>query len=184
MLAQDASTLSDPKDQPSLIPLDLDSAVVMVVMGTTGAGQSTFINFAPDQGTKEITIHKIPNMNVFLIDTPGFDDNRNEEATLLQAIADFLKPCFGPKARVDGIIFVCAITDPRFIGSSVQHLRIYEALLGGDYMSKCCLLTSTAEDQKACLMHRGADGLIGLTSSPNSWNRTEKAEYQVLDRTT
>ncbi|KAG8855267.1 hypothetical protein FRC20_000803 [Serendipita sp. 405] len=73
------------------------------VMGPTGAGKSTFIDYAAGanghgighplrSSTSDITVRKanIDNQSFAFVDTPGFDDTTRSDYEILGEIAEFL----------------------------------------------------------------------------------------------
>ncbi|KAH7910731.1 hypothetical protein BJ138DRAFT_1152279 [Hygrophoropsis aurantiaca] len=101
---------------------------VFIVLGSTGAGKSTFINFAAGKdvahvghglksATSDITPYIVQNPSnptryAVLLDTPGFDDTWLEDKIILSRIIDWLtKNNYGSALR--GIIYLHDIAIPR-----------------------------------------------------------------------
>ncbi|CAN9268673.1 unnamed protein product [Alternaria alternata] len=95
-------------------------------MGLTGAGKST----------TDVTFRTLQRKNgqeIYLIDTPGFDDTKLEYAAVFRKIASWICTyCDGNRRglRVGGMIYVQRITDMRMSGSSLKSLRIFEKICG------------------------------------------------------
>lgn len=128
---------------------------LVAVMGPTGTGKSTFIKLL----TKDERIrvgHKIESETmdlktascslsgrVFtLVDTPGFDDSRDgmTDTDILGKIANFLQE--GEGRRLDGIIYLHRISDPRMGGTAKKNLRMFRELCGDENMRKVRIVTT------------------------------------------
>ncbi|KAJ8111812.1 hypothetical protein OPT61_g5685 [Boeremia exigua] len=118
--------------------------VGILVMGLTGAGKSTFISQITQQdigighslGSCTAAVHGYRYLDtngqeIWLIDTPGFDDTNKANAQLLGEIAWFLCTfCSEHELIIGGVLYVHRITDIRMSNSSIKSLRIFEALCG------------------------------------------------------
>ena len=68
---------------------------------------------------------------IYLIDTPGFDDTDIDNANVFRKISTFLcTVCDGQCVVLGGMIYVQRITDMRMSGSSLNSLRIFEKICG------------------------------------------------------
>ncbi|KAK3291801.1 P-loop containing nucleoside triphosphate hydrolase protein [Chaetomium fimeti] len=114
---------------------------VIAVMGMTGAGKSTFIShFSKDavvgdslmSCTSKLSIHPVrtAGKDIFLVDTPGFDDTSRSDALVLGDVADWLSRSFKAGINISGIIYLHRITDNRVGGSAAKNLIIFKKLLG------------------------------------------------------
>ncbi|CAN9290679.1 unnamed protein product [Alternaria alternata] len=115
-------------------------------MGLTGAGKSTFISQVTQKSadighslescTTDVTFRTLQRKNgqeIYLIDTPGFDDTKLEYAAVFRKIASWICTyCDGNRRglRIGGMIYVQRITDMRMSGSSLKSLRIFEKICG------------------------------------------------------
>ncbi|KAI0292778.1 P-loop containing nucleoside triphosphate hydrolase protein [Russula brevipes] len=114
---------------------------IVVIMGMTGSGKSSFIKLLT--GDEEIEIgHGVSSQTskigvhcfsasdgrrVALVDTPGFDDsNGMTDSDVLDEIASFLKDTYG---KINGLIY-CQRIDVRAGGLTIRNLRMFEKVCG------------------------------------------------------
>ncbi|EGN94257.1 hypothetical protein SERLA73DRAFT_188041 [Serpula lacrymans var. lacrymans S7.3] len=130
---------------------------MVAVMGATGTGKSSFIRLL----TKDENIHighgqesQTDQINtscyfdpsigrsVVLVDTPGFDDSRDgvSDVDILEKIAKFLQD--GGGRKLNGIIYMHRISDPRMGGSSRKNLRMFKQLCGDGTLKNVCIVTT------------------------------------------
>ncbi|KAK0651102.1 P-loop containing nucleoside triphosphate hydrolase protein [Cercophora newfieldiana] len=144
--------LPDEAEAPHVGPDD----IVIAVMGMTGAGKSTFISHFSKSAvvgdslmscTSKISIHpaRINGKDVFLVDTPGFDDTNRSDALVLGDVADWLNRSFQTGVKISGIIYLHRITDNRVGGSAAKNLVIFKKLLGEAGYS-CVVIATTYWD--------------------------------------
>jgi hypothetical protein len=93
-------------------------------------------------GTADCAAYSIPDTNVWLIDTPGFDDTYRSDAKILEEINRCLSEYFHKDAKVTGVLYVHAITEARMRGSAMKNLRMFRQVVGSNNMSHCCLVTT------------------------------------------
>jgi hypothetical protein len=84
----------------------------------------------------------VPETNVWLIDTPGFDDTFRTDAQILEEINRCLALCFHKNAKVTGVLYVHAITEERMRGSAMTNLRMFRQVVGMDNMHHCRMVTT------------------------------------------
>ncbi|KAL8761938.1 MAG: hypothetical protein Q9184_001988 [Pyrenodesmia sp. 2 TL-2023] len=134
------------------------SPSIVLVMGKTGVGKSTFIKAATgldvsighhlDSCTALLQIYPIPNTTTFLLDTPGFDDPSISDTSVLQSIAsclaDISEGLLFPNlaAQISGTIYIHAINEPRMTGSMMRNLSMLRLLVGEGNMEHCVLGTT------------------------------------------
>ncbi|KAH7133895.1 P-loop containing nucleoside triphosphate hydrolase protein [Dactylonectria macrodidyma] len=119
-----------------------DSAVILI-MGVTGAGKSSFISLLADQevevghslesSTVDVGIYSFntsENKTVFLVDTPGFDDTIRPDVDILKDIVFFLTRMHEQRWRLAGVVYMHRITDPRISGTSMKNLQMFQKLCG------------------------------------------------------
>lgn len=80
---------------------------------------------------------------IYLIDTPGFDDSHNDNVRVLEQIVGFLCTFYSRDyLRIVGVIYFQRISDVRMSGSSVKSLRIFERLCGSECFPKVVIATT------------------------------------------
>ncbi|CAL1717180.1 unnamed protein product [Somion occarium] len=127
----------------------------VAVMGCTGAGKTTFINLASNSDlrvgvglescTDAIQMSKtfiLDDMEVTLVDTPGFDDTSKSDAEILNIVCDFLSSEYHHGRRLHGVIYLHRISDNRMAGSAMRNLRFFRQLCGDDALTNCAVVTS------------------------------------------
>jgi hypothetical protein len=68
---------------------------------------------------------------IYLIDTPGFDDAQNGNAKVFREIASLIcTVCDGRGFTLGGMVYVQRITDMRMSGSSLESLQIFKKVCG------------------------------------------------------
>ncbi|KJX95148.1 hypothetical protein TI39_contig4131g00001 [Zymoseptoria brevis] len=127
------------------------------VMGVTGSGKSTFIKIASGidgvgigHDLKSFTQSPEPftflnnGTSITLVDTPGFNDTDLNESDVLKAIADWLDWDYRnrPQMRLNGIIYLHNVMDPRMLGSSLRNLKMFRDLCGQDPLRNVLLVTT------------------------------------------
>jgi len=67
---------------------------------------------------------------VHLIDTPGFNDNRQSDGEVLQELAYWLAAAYERGIKLSGLVYLHCIMDNRFPGSAVRALDIFKKMCG------------------------------------------------------
>jgi len=98
-------------------------------------------------GTTAISIHTafLEGRNIYLIDTPGFDDTTRTDTEILREIAAWLKKSYDDKVQLAGIVYLHHISDNRVGGSGVKNIRLFKELCGEKALS-CVVLATTMWD--------------------------------------
>ena len=79
---------------------------------------------------------------ITLIDTPGFNDTEMNEGDILKCIADWLDNKYrNEKVKLDGIIYLQSIMEPRITGSALRNLKMFRELCGVDSLKNVLLVT-------------------------------------------
>ncbi|KAK2466545.1 hypothetical protein APHAL10511_001407 [Amanita phalloides] len=128
-------------------------------MGSTGTGKSSFIRLLSgdtsvhvgdslESQTSDIQIVPFRDSetgrNVIIVDTPGFDDSRAgvTDTDILKAIASFLLEAYDKDRKLNGLIYVQRISDPRFGGQSGRNLKMFRNLCGAKAYENVVILTT------------------------------------------
>ncbi|PPR01889.1 hypothetical protein CVT24_001358 [Panaeolus cyanescens] len=140
--------------------------IIIMVMGPTGTGKTSFIRGAVGNGTTEeedpklqlhvghrldsktnvVTCVKIPipttKQNFVLVDTPGFDDGAKSDAKVLECIADWLKSTYKRGICLSGIIYLHRINDIRLDTGVQNTLTLFQRICGGFVFNRINLVTT------------------------------------------
>lgn len=146
----------NPPDQPDGSDAEPLGAKVIVLMGMTGTGKSSFIKLLTgdksvkvgetlEPKTSEIKSFPFSHNNqcVSLVDTPGFDDSRPNmsDSNFLEDIAHFLERRHHTKA-VHGFIYFHRIRDVRVGGTATRNIRMFASLCGPEAMKNVAIVTT------------------------------------------
>jgi hypothetical protein len=152
--------------------------VFIAVLGQTGAGKSTFISKCSEKEvsighnlqacTQEVGVFlcKLKNFNIFLVDTPGFDDTDRSDTEVLREIASWLTTSYSNSIKLHGIIYLHRITDPRMQGSGMRNLHMFKKLCGDKNLSNVIMATCQWE---RVLEADGAERERQLKETPHFW---------------
>ncbi|KAF9044134.1 hypothetical protein BJ165DRAFT_1528701 [Panaeolus papilionaceus] len=215
-LSNDGSTTSDVKSTSTngQEVNTSDHDIVMIVMGPTGVGKTTFIdsfnnesysrsdsdiNFSKvghhdlSAGTQEVNVAtfklKETGVNLVLVDTPGFDDADRSDAVVLTCIAKYLEDRYRQKEYLNGLIYLHRITDVRFDAGSSNALNIFKKLYGTDGYDKLALVTTMWNDIRPEMKYKYEEKENELKE--NAWgnflkrtNHALVARYDATDEQT
>ncbi|EGO54747.1 hypothetical protein NEUTE1DRAFT_124927 [Neurospora tetrasperma FGSC 2508] len=119
------STISESQHATKFDPRPTD--IIVAVMGMTGSGKSTFIShcMGVDLG---IVGHGLQ----------GYSD-------VLKAIGTWMGDTYSKDIKLNGIIYLHRITDPRMVGSAKKNLIIFKKLCGQDALKNVTLATTMWE---------------------------------------
>ncbi|KAJ3924517.1 MAG: hypothetical protein NXY57DRAFT_875764, partial [Lentinula lateritia] len=81
---------------------------------------------------------------IVLVDTPGFDDSRNDitDTAVLKKIAEFLLKKYDEKRKLNGLIYLHRMSDPRFGGQASRNLKMFQNLCGPNAYGNIVVLTT------------------------------------------
>lgn len=184
------------------------SEIVILTMGLTGVGKSTFIHAATgdtavtvghglQSQTKNISTHTttFPHptsnapLNFRIIDTPGFDDTSRSATDIFLTIVTFLADLAHSNVQIDGILYIHRISDDRMSGTSMRALDLFRALAGDAFMKKVVLLTShwdrarphdLALEREAELKADFWDKMLACGARTERFLRTTESAREVL----
>lgn len=94
-------------------------------------------------------MYQIPDTNVHLMDTPGFDDTYLSDADILKNIATALVDTFNDQADIQGALYIHQVTEARMRGSGRKNLIMFQNVLGMKGMNHCRLVTTKWSLQSA-----------------------------------
>lgn len=100
------------------------------------------------KGTQEVEIYKFAwssTVDVYLVDTPGFDDTNRSDSEVLQEIATWLANSYKEKIKLSGILYLHRIDNPRMQGSARKNLFMFKKLCGSDILSNIILVSTMWE---------------------------------------
>ncbi|KAI5837208.1 P-loop containing nucleoside triphosphate hydrolase protein [Morchella snyderi] len=145
----------------------------IAVLGVTGSGKSSFIELCTGRDensvghslysaksvcarsvdlqiyteTTEVKVfpfeHKGTTIN--LIDTPGFDDTNRTDTEVLRDVASWLGDHYKDGQKLNGIIYLHRITDPRMGGAAKKNLWMFKRLCGEGFYPSVVLATTMWE---------------------------------------
>ncbi|KAG8812183.1 hypothetical protein FRC17_002149 [Serendipita sp. 399] len=117
---------------------------IVVVMGPTGSGKSTFVNYAVGECglavghqlkscTSDVVIRKtiVNGQSIAFVDTPGFNDTNKSDHEILRKIAEFLGDIKKKGFQLERLLYLHRISENRMAGRLINNLEVF-ASLGGD----------------------------------------------------
>ncbi|KAI0414674.1 hypothetical protein F5X98DRAFT_365723 [Xylaria grammica] len=131
-------------------------SVFLLVMGMTGSGKSSLIadctgrddaqigHDLASSGTNSIAIFRtgLHDRDVYLIDTPGFDDTNREDVDVLTALAHYLSVSYANNVSINGVLYLHRISDTRIGSSTRRNLEMMKALCGEDAFGNVAIVTT------------------------------------------
>jgi GTP-binding protein EngB required for normal cell division len=129
---------------------------IVVVMGPTGSGKSTFIDCAARQDgqnvghqlrtfTTDIRTVRVdhPTLgSVVFVDTPGFDNTAKSDVEVLTVIADWLVKVYKGNVNLAVIVYMHKISDDRMTGSLLKNLKMFTSVCGQKAMPHVVIVTT------------------------------------------
>jgi hypothetical protein len=79
---------------------------------------------------------------VQLIDTPGFDDTSRTDDQVLRQLASWLSFAYQQGYRLNGMVYLQTIGEPRMKGSHLTNLRMFQEMTGLEHMDSVVLTTT------------------------------------------
>ncbi|PPR01727.1 hypothetical protein CVT24_001601 [Panaeolus cyanescens] len=124
-----------------------DESYIILLLGVTGCGKSSFIEALAGPGqklgisggtlhsvTQKVAVFQMINIGyewsyedirpVYVVDTPGFSDNRQSDAKTVRKIQAWVEK----NSRIDLVFYFCRITDKRITRSTQGPIQIIKSL--------------------------------------------------------
>ncbi|KAH7914568.1 P-loop containing nucleoside triphosphate hydrolase protein, partial [Hygrophoropsis aurantiaca] len=132
--------------------------IIILIMGPTGVGKSTFVNTAT--GKQETRVghdlesctsniqHVVvpyppdPSRRLVFVDTPGFDDTYVDDTEILRRIAVWLARSYSDEMKLTGVIYLHEISQTRMLGTTRKNFMMFHKLVGAE-AARNVILTST-----------------------------------------
>lgn len=120
-------------------------------------------------GTSVVTVYPCTintATNLYLVDTPGFDDTNRSDTEVLRELATWLTDSYTAHIKLSGIIYLHRISDVRMQGSAKKNLFMFKKLCGNDAL-KNVILATTMWDRVS--QSEGDARELELTSTMDFW---------------
>ncbi|CAA7262286.1 unnamed protein product [Cyclocybe aegerita] len=168
--------------------------IVVLVMGTTGAGKSTFINTALGEErvrvghglsvctaeVQAVVVHPAPENRIpeghrlVLVDTPGFDTSYEDEEQTLQLVDAWFQVYYRKKAPTGGVIYLYNLSHDRFSGVARRSLERICRLRESAGLGKVVLSTTNGG-----MLHQEERERRELNLRDKFWKSTIEAGAEV-----
>ncbi|KAJ5794730.1 hypothetical protein N7457_001329 [Penicillium paradoxum] len=171
-----------------------------LVMGMTGSGKSTFIGRCTGDDvtvghglwscTSEIDVFDFQcnGHNVYLIDTPGFNDTTRSDTDTLSILATYLGASHANGVCIHGIVMLHPISDNRMSGSTMRNLEMMKAMCGFTSYSNLAIATTMWSPDSVLCAQREAqllsdDRFFGelIASGAKLFRHNEKGRLDSLE---
>ncbi|KAG6824947.1 hypothetical protein H0H92_005338 [Tricholoma furcatifolium] len=153
--------------------------LIIVLMGPTGSGKSTFINtllgkevaivgHGLESETPQVQHYTLshpdyPNNRILILDTPGFDDTFVDDKEILRRIAVWLAQSYAADMKIAGIIYLHDITRKRWQGSMARNFEAFKLLIGSDSAEKVVFGITMWDEASATVAEQRIDQLKRLS---------------------
>ncbi|PPQ86224.1 hypothetical protein CVT24_001150 [Panaeolus cyanescens] len=197
-------------------------ACVILLLGLTGTGKSSFIEALSggnadlkisgntlESVTTDLTVYELVNAHfgsskiirpIFLIDCPGFCDDKTSEFKLVTMIQTWMKDlkrrgAIKENHIIETILYFHRITDKRLASTQKETLRLISSLVGDPYFYQTGLavvttmwdtLWSPAQVQEAEIrftqLKENLKGLLGPSATQAlRFDNTQNSALQIID---
>ncbi|KIJ96552.1 hypothetical protein K443DRAFT_72941, partial [Laccaria amethystina LaAM-08-1] len=184
------------KPQDELLSDAREEDIVVPVMGTSGAGRSTFINSylnkdvaqaSDDLKSCTLALKPFPTpypqdrrRRLVLVDTPGFNGTYHSDTEILQRMTKWLESSYGPRKTCGGIIYLHEITDISSIrGKTLNQIPEFQRLCGKKNLKSVVFATTKSETLSLEALTKRNDNL--RKTYLNSWMKEEARFFNLHD---
>ncbi|EKM75638.1 hypothetical protein AGABI1DRAFT_79586 [Agaricus bisporus var. burnettii JB137-S8] len=128
-------------------------------MGPTGAGKSNFIHTLAENETavghglasytSGVSAYRLKcsdDIDIVLVDTPGFNDTHLSDRRILEVTAKWVKEVGKRDLQVLAFLYLHRISDNRMGSASRKSLKIFQKTAGKDFFSRVTLMTTMWPD--------------------------------------
>ncbi|KAL5326313.1 hypothetical protein ACEPPN_007451 [Leptodophora sp. 'Broadleaf-Isolate-01'] len=128
---------------------------IIIFLGVTGSGKSSFIKALTDHNDVEVghglcsetatvrAFHTtIESVNFMLVDTPGFNDTFRGDEEILKEITNWLATIYEQGKKITGVVYLHPINQPRMEGSSLLNLTVMQKLCGSETFENVVLAST------------------------------------------
>ncbi|KAE9368405.1 hypothetical protein N431DRAFT_303930, partial [Stipitochalara longipes BDJ] len=123
------------------------------ILGVTGVGKSTLVkrvtnrnDIYVEDGLSSgivISIFQHKGIDFVIVDTPGFNDSRSsDDMKVVDNLLTWLESSYKQGTRLNGLIYLHRISDPRMAGSAMKNLSMFRKLCGSDNFRNVILGTT------------------------------------------
>lgn len=164
-------------------------SIFVAVMGMTGAGKSNFIytltnddnvkvGHKLESETQEIAQYHLSHKgkNYVLIDTPGFGDTYRSNDDIMTLILDWLAVTYEKGTRLNGIVYLHPISEPRMQGTAYENLSMFRKLCGDCALRNVILATTFWDTVDEATATRRE---IELASNPEFWGEMSRKGCRI-----
>jgi hypothetical protein len=94
--------------------------------------------------TEEVKAYNVTlsGIHFTLVDTPGFDDSRGSDQNIMKKILSWLDRSYRQGTRLNGLLYLHRITNPRMSGTALSNLRMFRSLCGPNNFRNVVLATT------------------------------------------
>jgi hypothetical protein len=141
-------------------------------------------------GTAKVQCFQIPQTNVYLMDTPGFDDTHISDTEILREIATALVDAFNDNAEIQGALYVHPVVEARMRGSGRKNLIMFKKVLGMRGMKNCRLVTTkwsqvdynvaVAREEELCEKEEFWQPLLAAGATATRFGDSMKSAIEII----
>ena len=101
-------------------------------------------------GTSDLSIFdcELDGSQVYLIDTPGFNDTNRSDVETLRVLATYLSASYAQNVFIHGIVYLHSIANNRMSGSSKRNIEMFKALCGYSTYDNVAIATTFWNQQE------------------------------------